>query len=58
MPKWALKWRYILFFLAIFAGSLLQSQDAHEYPWAHYAANAILFVAIVAWTAYVLTKPR
>jgi hypothetical protein len=47
----ALKWRYILFFLAIGTGSVLQSQDAREYPWAHYAANAIILIAVVAFAA-------
>ena len=56
MLKWAVKWRYILFFLGIGAVSALQSEDADKYPWAHPVANVIGLVILVAWGAYVVTS--
>jgi hypothetical protein len=50
MLNWALKWRYVLLFLTIGAGVVLQSADPGTYPWAPYAAGAttLIFMAGVA----------
>jgi hypothetical protein len=54
MLKWALKWRYLLFFLAIGAGSALQSADPGRYPWAPYAAGAMTFIFIAGLAASIV----
>jgi hypothetical protein len=58
MLQWVLKWRYVLFIVVIGLATALKSGDTGEYAWTHYTADAILFIALVAWTASILMRPR
>jgi len=47
---------YVLFFLAIGAGSALQSADPGKYPWAPYVAGAITLIAMAGLAASIVYR--